>query len=232
MLKRILFIFVIFSLALLIQAALPKSENTRIMVEGTALVKARPDLAYLTLGVEQLDKSATLAQQNASYKMNKIISSLEKLGIGRDKMETAWVNLSPRYDYDKGQTKLSGYTANQQIKVTVDDLEKLGKVMDAVSTAGANNIGGLSFSIKDQSSYKKSALQNAYQEAKTKAETLAGSAGMNLGKVIQINEGRAEIFPPLMGGVQALKVESETPILPGNLEIRGSVAVIYEAIKK
>jgi uncharacterized protein YggE len=232
MLKKLFFILILFLFALLVMAALLKSENTQIMVEGTALVKARPDLAYLTLGVEQFDRSATLAQQNASSKMNRIISSLEKLGIGRDKMETAWVNLFPRYDYDQGKTKLSGYTANQQIKVTVEDLDKLGKVIDAVSLAGANNIGGLSFSIKDQSSYKKAALQNAYQEAQAKAQVLASAAGLNLSKIKQINEARAEIFPPLTAGVQALRVENETPIIPGNLEIRGNVTLLFEAIKK
>ena len=126
----------IFALAFPTQAALLKDNGTRLTISGKGMVKAASDVAYITVGVERTEKTATEAQGIAAEKMSNIQGSLKKMGIKDDKIETTRVTLQPTYQYDKGKRTLIGYTASNQIKVTIDKLDDVGKIIDNSISAG------------------------------------------------------------------------------------------------
>ena len=236
MLKTLVCSLMILALAFPSHAALLKGDETQIAVSGKGMVKAEPDVAYATLGVERTEKTATEAQQLMARKMNNIQSSLKKMGIKDDKIETTSVTLSPAYQYEKGKRTLIGYTARNQIKVTIDKLDEVGKIIDASIAAGATNVNRISFSLKEESAFKKAALKKAYEEAKGKADTIAAAAGLSLTKIKSIQEAGARIIPPPSNvrafAAEAVGAGAETPITPGKVEVHGNLTVIYECDKK
>ncbi|MDD5383031.1 MAG: SIMPL domain-containing protein, partial [Candidatus Margulisbacteria bacterium] len=94
----------------------------------------------------------------------------------------------------------------------------------------------INFSVKDISPFKKAALQKAFTGAKEKAEIIAASSGLILKRIKSILEAEAQVIPPA-GNLRAFAAEGmgaggETPVAPGNVEIRGGLTIIYDCGEK
>ncbi len=228
--KLLCLIFI--SCLILAQVSPAKDDSTKIIVSGKGIVKAAADVAYIMIAVERTEKSADQAQKIVAEKMKNIMAGLAKHGISNDKIETTQISLFPQYQYDKGKRSLIGYNARNQIKVTTDDLENIGKVIDTVVSAGATNIQNITFSVKKEAPYKKEALQKAFNDAKEKAEIIASASGLTIKKISTIQEAEARLISPI-GRLQAYGAGeagagASSPITPGKVEVRGNLTVVYE----
>jgi uncharacterized protein YggE len=122
---------------------------------------------------------------------------------------------------------VKGYIARNQVEVRVDDLKKLGGVIDAAGASGATSMSGLRFDIKDRAIIERDALRLAVQDAMARARAIATGAGATLGPIVRIDE-QGDSAPP---GIYAMRMTAsaagapETPINPGELEIRASVTL-------
>ena len=236
MLKTFIFLFGVLALALPYPAAPLEDEETTIAVAGKGVVKINPDVVYLWTGVEKTEKNAQEAQKVVIQKINDILASLSKMRIPKDKIETTRVTLQPEFKYDKGKRTLVGYTARNQIKVTIDKLDDVGKIIDISIASGATNISNIMFSVKDETPYKKSALKKAFDDAKAKAEIIANASDLILTRIKRIQEAEAQLISPVRG-IRAFQAEArvggaETPVLPGKLEVHGNLTVIFECKRK
>ncbi|MBN2057632.1 MAG: SIMPL domain-containing protein [Candidatus Saganbacteria bacterium] len=219
------------------QAAPLKGEATDLTITGQGEIKVPPDIAHISIGVERTEKTAVEAQQTVASKMSAILSSLEKLGLNRDEIKTSQASLYPQYKYDRGERDLIGYTARNEIDVTVTELTELGKTIDTAISAGATNINHVTFGLKSDAPVKKAALQQAFTEAKGKAEIIAAAAGLTIIGIKSIRETGAQVVPQVNRSI-AFAADgrgggrSETPISLGKVEVRGSLTVVYEAKEK
>ncbi|NIM60051.1 MAG: DUF541 domain-containing protein [Candidatus Aminicenantes bacterium] len=236
MLKIFTCLFGVLALALPHLAAPIEDEETTIIVAGKGVVKINPDVAYLWMGAEKTENNAEEAQKVVTQKINDILASLDKMKIPKDKIETTRVVLQTEYKYDKGKRTLVGYTARNQIKVTVDKLDNLGKIIDISIASGATNITNIMFSVKEEAPHKKSALKKAFDDAKAKAEIIAKASDLILTRIQRIQEVETQIIAPVRGmptfQAQARVGETEAPVLPGKLEVHGNLTVIFECKRK
>jgi uncharacterized protein YggE len=233
MLKIFICLGIAISLVLPTTAATPKDDATKIMVSGNGIIKVEADLSYVSVAIEKTEKTATQAQQKAAETMKNVLSALRNTGIPKDKIQTTSFRLDPKYKYDKREKTLVGYTAKNQIRVTLDDLGKVGKIIDTAISAGANRVSNIAFTVKDDAPHKKAALKKAFNNAREKAKTIAAASGLIIKRIKMIKEAGAEVIRPFTG-VQAFKAEGEaveTPIIPGKVEVRGSLTVVYECVK-
>lgn len=226
---------IIVALIITLSLMIPSSAiATQIVVSGKGIVKTKADLSYVTVAIEQTEKTASQAQNRAAQIMKNVLAALRKAGISKDKIQTTSFRLNPKYKYIKGQRNLIGYTATNQIRVTLNDLTKVGKIIDTAIAAGANNVSNITFTVKDDAPHKRAALKKAFNNAKEKAKAIASAAGLTLKKIINISESGARVITPYLG-VRAMKAESgmeaETPIIPGKVEVRGSLTIVYECVK-
>jgi uncharacterized protein YggE len=236
MLKTFICLFGVLALALPYLADPLEDEETTIVVAGKGVVKVKADVVYLWIGVEKTEKSATEAQSFVINKTNDILASLSKMRIPKDKIETTRVTLQPEFKYDKGKRTLVGYRVLNQIKVTIDKVNDVGKIIDVSIASGATNISRIMFSIKDESPYQKSALKKAFDDAKAKAEIIAKASDLILTRIKRIQEVEAQVISPVRG-IRAFQAETrvggaETPVLPGKLEVHGNLTVIFECKRK
>ncbi|MBU0672793.1 MAG: SIMPL domain-containing protein [Candidatus Margulisbacteria bacterium] len=210
------------------QVAFAESDSPQIIITGNGIVKAEADIAYISITVERTELAATEAQKIAAKKMNNVLASLKKMGIPKDKIETTDFDLRAKYEYQGGKRVFIGYTASNQIRVTLDDLDQLGKTIDAAIAGGATNVDNVRFSVKNSAPHKKTALEKAFRAAKEKAEILTKASGLKLIKILRIQEAQAQVID---GGLRAFKSEGEalnTPIIPGKIEVQGNLTVVYE----
>jgi len=208
-----------------------------LVVRAEGKATARPDLANISFGVKtETEKEASVAIQKGSHQMNQIINSLKKWGIEDRDIKTVSYNLITIYEYpqDSGKEVLSGYQLNQNIRVKVRDITKVGEVIREANTAGANQIGGISFTIDDKEALKKIALDNGIKNGKIKAKEISKATGIRLGKMVNLYEYENSASPynsscdyAGMGGMY--KSESVTPeIEGGEIEINLMVDLTYE----
>src|SRR5579859_6171164 len=121
-----------------------------IRVTGDAVATAKPDRAQIDVGVLTQEKQSQNAATQNARQMDSILTALHRL-LGADAdIKTLIYSLSPDYQYRPigGKPSVSSYTATNVVRVTVDDLGKVGSVIDAATQAGANHIESVRYTIR------------------------------------------------------------------------------------
>jgi uncharacterized protein YggE len=200
-----------------------------ITVSGDGSVLAKPDTAHVTLGVQIQNAELSAAQSQASDQMNAVLASLKQSGISDDNIKTVNYSINVNQDYSKGTGEVTGYTVINMVDVKITDIDKLGAIIDAAVKAGANNVGGVQFSVENMDALVQQAREQAMADAKSKAEQLAKLGGVTLGAPVSISEGTS-MPPQPMAARDAMSVASgaaAAPIQTGQNEITVSVTVSY-----
>lgn len=168
----------------------PHHARPMITVQGEAKVSAIPDIAVLSFGVQTgRRKTAQVAMERLNSQMDMVVAAVKGLGIEEKDISTQSLWLNPAYDYYDGRQVEAGFEANQNLSVKVRDLSKLSSVLDAVVSQGANQVGGVSFTIDDPEALREEGRAEAIADAQKKAANLATSLGERLGKLKGYSEG-------------------------------------------
>jgi len=205
-----------------------------VKTTGTAEVKVTPDRAVIELGVERQSATAKEAKAAVAYTSRKILGALKALNIEDKDIQTAYLYLQPMIDYRKG-LRITNFTAGQSLSVTVRDLSKLDGVMDAIISAGANQIGGIEYQSSDLRKYKDEARDAAGKAALENAEALAKALGNEIGKTHSIEEVQQTegYYGPLAGAANAFMNETRSrapSTAPGELTVKASVVVSFDLL--
>ena len=110
------------------------------------------------------------------------------------------------------------------------DLANIGAVLDAAVQAGANSISGIRFDVEDREAAQQQAMTAAVENARERAEVLAGAADVTVGQVLSIQSylGGGTPIPFERNFAMADAAAMEVPISPGEMLISVDVSVIYE----
>ena len=144
--------------------------ETTLQINAESKINRAPDIAYITAGVTEERATASEAMTAQAAAMNGVFSALEKAGIAKKDMQTSGLSLYPRYDYIevkqrdgsvRGEQKLGGYVATNNITARVRNLDTLGATIDRLVKAGSNTFSGVSFAIEDDKQIKNDARAQA-----------------------------------------------------------------------
>ena len=126
----------------------PSTADRTVTVNGTATIKAKPDEAVISLGVQTQANTAQGALADNATKMTALIAALTDKGIAKDDIATSYVSIYPTYG--NNGMDITGYQAVNQVDVTVRDISKVGEVIDDSVKAGANLSNGITFQLSDE----------------------------------------------------------------------------------
>jgi uncharacterized protein len=209
----------------------PTANEHTISVTGTGKVTLSPDTADLRLGVVVTSTTVKGARASAAASMTRVIAALKAVGIADRDIATSWISLQPTYDYQSGANPphITGYQFSNSVAVTIHDLDKVGDAIDGALAAGATSLDGVSFRVADEAAAEAQARQAAMTEAKAKAETLAGAAGVSITGVASIAEQVAGTPYPIYYGAAAPDAGKAvpTPVQPGTTDVTVTIAVVY-----
>lgn len=201
-----------------------------VTASGSGETLAAPDMAEMFFGVSVLKPDAKAALDGASDVASAVTDAVKKAGIPADDIQTANISVYPEYsgNGEKAPT-VSGYRASVQVRVKIRDLAKIGDVIGAASDAGANEIGGPSFTLDDDVAAQDEAITDAIADARRRAETMAKAAGKSLGEIVAVTETGVST-PPIYWGAERAAMDSalSVPIEPGQLNVNASVTVVFE----
>lgn len=194
---------------------------------GEGKVKATPDTARADIGLVTEGKDTITVQNENSSKMNAVIKFLKERGINEADIKTSNYSLSPKYEYSKGKSSLVGYILNQNLTVTVRNIDKIGEILDGAVSSGANRIDSVSLFVDKPEELKNKAREEAVKQAKEKAATTSKIAGLRLGRLVGFSEGFLG-EPPMFFEALGKGGAAPTPqIEPGTQEIKINVTLTY-----
>jgi len=218
-------------LAVMVLLASPAWADPRtISTSGHGEVRAVPDMAEVRAGVTITAPTAAQALAADSSRMQSVFAALRKMGVPEKNIQTTNFYISPQYTNGENNAprRLTGYQVNNDVTVRLEDVGKVGSALDALVAAGANQMNGISFSIQNPAPVLERARAEAVADARTRAETYAKAAGVNLGTIMSISEGGGEAPRPVMYRMAAAMAPAPPPIAAGEQTISADVAMVWE----
>lgn len=206
-----------------------------IQAMGDAEMTVMPDEASVYLQAQTKALTATEAKDENSKMMEAVLENLDNIGIPKEDIETQNFNIYEDFDWKDGEQTSKGFIASNSIKISTEDFDKVGEIIDAGADEGAL-INSINFELsnKQENEYKAMALAEASQDAKMKAESIAQGLGKGLGDLVSVASSDFGWTPyPIYKGMATVEDAAEariaaTNIEPQTLDITASVTVVYE----
>ena len=187
------------------------------------------DIGVVTQGPAMEETSA----QNTQH-ANAVIERLRTL-LPAANIKTVNLSINPNYRYPKeGKPTIDGYMVTNTIRVTIDDVSMIRKVIDVATKAGATSINRLNFTLNAESEKKvrARALAEAASQAESNAQALAATLKLRLGRVLLVEEGQPVVVSPApqidLGKAQSSDL---MPLSPGYIQVRANVNLVYALVE-
>jgi uncharacterized protein YggE len=202
-----------------------------VVTQGEGLIKIAPDQAFVTVASESRAKSAQEAQRLNAQAAQAVTDTLKKASLAPDAIRTISYDLSPEFDFTDGRQVLRGYVARNSIEVRVDDITRVGEVVQLAVGSGATSISGIRFGLKNRVDVERQALAAAVKQARARADAMAVAAGRSIERVIRIDDQAGFGGPPprpmyaraRMAEAAEAASAAPPPIEAGDLEITARV---------
>lgn len=232
---RLLLVPTLALLAMAVSAQQVPAGVSLVTATGAAEAKAEPDMATIRIGVETQGKTAKEAQAGASALANRLVAAAMKIVPDKKAYQTSDLSLYPEYSQNDGglvPPKLVGYRARNVLTLRLDDVTRVGLLVDAVTEAGATNVDSIAFGLKDDKPARRQALVDAVREARAKAEAMAEGLGLKIAAVYSIDEGAGLVVRPYeMPMAMMGRAKMDTPVMPGEVSLSASVTVRFYLTK-
>ncbi len=213
-----------------LKADQPAPQPRTLTVTGEGEARAVPDQAQLSAGVVTAARTAAAALAANTKAMNGVFATLKKAGVPDKSVQTSNFSVSPQYPNDNSDTRrIVGYQVSNTVNVTLDDLKQLGPALDALVASGANNIGDISFAIRNPGPLAMQARAAAVRDATARAQAYAKAAGLSLGPILSVQEGEYSPPRPMMRAMaMAAPPSLPVPVAAGEQTVSASVTIVWE----
>jgi len=222
----------------------PNSASNTIQVNGEATAKITPDLITISFNVETKGATSKIAEDANSEIVSKLKDNVVSLGFKESDLTTENYNIYPdyNYDYNKGTQTLIGYRATHTLKIELpsSQKDKVSSIIDAGTNAGAG-ISYINFELTPalQQQAKVTAIKDASDDARVKAEAIADGFNKKLGKLVSVSLDEFNYRPwniysssdssgggGVVGAAEAKSAVAD--ITPSNQDVSAYVTAVYK----
>ena len=205
------------------QGSSPSGVTLGILTQGSATVSKQPDIAFISVGVQAQETTASAAQTSLATQANQLIAQAHTLGMADKDINTAGYSLYPSYtspDY----THVTGYSASEQLNLKWHDVNTVGKALDALVQQGGASRVSASFGLADPKVAQSEARTLAIADARATAQVMASAAGVKVGPILRISDlsTSSGLLPSL-----ALGADKTTQLPIGAIDVSVSVEVDF-----
>ena len=227
-----------------VQATDEGSGQAGIWVNGIGSKDVDADVAVLSIGVESRETSVAAARAAAATAMNDVLDALKVLGVAEDDIVTTSLNIYPNQVWievkdDAGthnEPRIVGYVVNNEVRVTVRDIEMADEAIDKAAEVGGDliRINNVSFTVGDPAAHADDIRRRAVEDAKAKAKTYAEAFGVKLGPLAFLQElsGSGGVIQDSFGleVAMARSAAASTPIESGNVSLSTTIQVGFSIL--
>jgi uncharacterized protein len=207
----------------------PQPPQRTITVTGNGKVTLTPDIAYISIGVHTESESAKDAVAANNTQAQAVIAAIKGFGVADKDIQTTNFSILPQQQYDNNG-KRTGilYMVDNTVYVTIRDLSKLGNLLDATVSSGANNINSIQFDVADKTEALSQARLAAVADARKQADELTKATNSGLGEVQTISY-YDNAFPVILEYAKAdmMTAGASVPVQAGSMQISTTVNIVY-----
>ena len=200
-----------------------------IQVSGSGSVQVAPDRASVAFAMETRSSTADAAAGANADAMDAVLRAIRESGFPGLVLETFGYSLRPEYSNNNNQRtrEIVAYTVLNNVRATIEDVDAVGRVIDAAIGAGANRVAGISFFASNTEAARTEALAEAVRSARAEATVIAESLGYRLGAPLEINGGAARPTPRPYEMATLSARAADTPIEAGDQTVTASVSIRF-----
>jgi uncharacterized protein len=214
-------------------AAEPAAEQRRtIAVTGQAEVKAKPDRLVVSFAVETTAARATDAAAENAKRSAAVVEAVKRLLAPDDIVTTTRFDVEPRYEQPRpGEARephVTGYVVRNEIEVASGHPAQAGALIDAATTAGANRVSGLRFTLARRDEAVGRALEQAGADARTQADALARGLGVRVKGLVSAVTTAGAPVPRRFEAMEASALRTPTPVEAGEASVQVTVQATFE----
>lgn len=203
-----------------------------IEVGGTGSVTVAPDQAMVAFAMETRATSAAEAASQNADAMDRVLRAVRDAGFEGLELETFGYSLQPEYAASNNQRtrEIVAYTAHNNVRATISDVDAVGRLIDAAIGAGANRVANIAFTASDTEEAEGEALAMAVRNARAQATVIAEALGRRLGPPLVVYGGAQRPIPLRSDMPMRTAFEAQvapTPIEVGDQTVSASVTVRF-----
>ena len=235
--SKIILFLVCFMFLIAGQVSAAEREYDIVRANGSVTREVAPDTAFVNVGVTTQGKTAEEARNANAEIVNNVIVSLANMGISKEDVKTVGYNLYPEYsDAAKGKRIITGYSMNYSLNVKVENLDKIGAVIDQMFADGANTFNRVTFTVSNRKELEREMLALAVKNAEEKAGIVASAGGRTLGKLVAANVGSVGGMDYSDSNYETIALyksaagSAPTKIMAGNLKVSADVDAAFELL--
>jgi uncharacterized protein YggE len=205
------------------------SARSTVSVTGTGTAMGTPNTLNFQIGVSSVAKNASNALAANNTRVAALEAALIKSGITKRNMQTSGLNI---YQNTNNNGVVTGYTAQDDLNVTLHEISKAGAALDAATNAAGNGVqlSNFEYSISNQNGLYQKARTAAMKNAYTEANDIAKAAGESVGSIVHVTDQEStsgSTVPTPVFNASAGKSSSVVPVQAGTQTVTDQVSVVY-----
>jgi uncharacterized protein YggE len=193
------------------------------------------DLVRIAFSVETEAPSAGEATEENAALMESVVAALRGADIPGIDLETYGYVLRPEYEVARdgsGTRTITGYRVQNNLRVSIPNVDAAGEILDLAVSAGANRVANLEFEASDTEAARMEALRMAVLNAREQAGAIASAMGVGLGIALEVQGGVSAPNPRASAGIMLrASAESTTPVEAGEQMVAASVTITYRILE-
>lgn len=164
-----------------------------ITVSGYSESKEKSQIARFTAGVSQVSDNKDEAISIVNQKVEEIISAVKNFGVSAEDIKSQNINIYQQeetyWEENRQKSRPGQWRVGNSIEIVLRNVDNASDLTNLLSSSGATNVYGPSFSLDNTQKAQTDLLQAAVEDAMEKAEVLAEVSGKKLGEILDISEG-------------------------------------------
>ncbi|WP_049922722.1 SIMPL domain-containing protein [Halopiger djelfimassiliensis] len=205
------------------------SDETEITVSADGDVESEPDRATVRIGVDAEGDTAEAVTSELATEAEQLREAFDELEIPEDNIEEGRYRVHPKRGEDE-----DGFRGTRSFEVIIDDVDRVGEVIDGSIQAGADDIGRVNFTLQEttRDELRKDAIDNALANADEEAQHVADNRGVELTGTksvttsdVNVHSSRYTVAALENGAEDASGATTEIDADP--VSVSASVTVVY-----
>lgn len=213
-----------------------ESPDRFVSVDGHATMTVEPDIATIRMGISARAADVDSARREVVDGTRRFLEFADGQGIVDSDIQTFGLSVQPQYRWnrDEERQEFVGYIVTRQIVVGLDELDKLGVVMEGAVSTGVNEVQPPELRRSDERELRRRALAAATQDARANAEQIARSLNARLGAVRTVTSSNVVVPDPRSFRVANMAMEADTSgadtYSTGQITIEANVSAQFDLL--
>lgn len=159
-----------------------------IDVTGTAEIIAQADHVHFLILIKNVSDTLEASRKSNLAASDELVQIMNQFKIEKGDWEISPVRFGKEYEYKREGRSLLGYYSQVTVSVKLRNLSDYYTFTTEISKNKNYEVMKSEYGLTDISKYHKNAILTAVQDAKEKAEYIAGNMNVKTGRIMEIKE--------------------------------------------